>query len=143
MYFCEATTNIVRQDRSAKIVGTPVVSVKIGDHCYYGLCDIGASASVIPYTIYQEIKREIGPCELEEVDLEIKLASKDVIHPIGIVKDVQVLCGKVKYPADFLIWGQLKINFVLSYSVDVVSWITDTGSKGYPLFRFGMGREGG
>ena len=25
----------------------------------------------------------------------------------------------------------------------VVSWITDTGSKGYPLFRFGMGREGG
>ena len=26
---------------------------------------------------------------------------------------------------------------------DVVSWITDTGSKGYPLFRFGMGREGG
>ena len=25
----------------------------------------------------------------------------------------------------------------------VVSWITDTGSKGYPLLRFGMGREGG
>ena len=25
----------------------------------------------------------------------------------------------------------------------VVSWITDTGSKGYPLFMFGMGREGG
>ena len=22
-------------------------------------------------------------------------------------------------------------------------WITDTGSKGYPLFRFGTGREGG
>ena len=26
---------------------------------------------------------------------------------------------------------------------DVVSWITDTGSKGYPLFKFGMGHEGG
>ena len=25
----------------------------------------------------------------------------------------------------------------------VVSWITDTGSKGDPLFRFGMGCEGG
>ena len=25
----------------------------------------------------------------------------------------------------------------------VVSWFTDTGSKGYPLFRFGTGREGG
>ena len=28
-------------------------------------------------------------------------------------------------------------------SHNVVSWITDTGSKGYPLFRFGTGREGG
>ena len=28
-------------------------------------------------------------------------------------------------------------------TVSVVYWITDTGSKGYPLFRFGMGREGG
>ena len=26
---------------------------------------------------------------------------------------------------------------------DVMSWIRDTGSKGYPLFRFGMGREEG
>ena len=25
----------------------PVISVKIGDHCYHGLCDMGASASVI------------------------------------------------------------------------------------------------
>ena len=32
----------------------------------------------------------------------------------------------------------------INYEYDcVVSWITDTGSKGYPLFRFGMGREGG
>ena len=45
IYFFEAATNIVRQDKSAKVIGTPVVSVKIGDHCYYGLCDMGASAS--------------------------------------------------------------------------------------------------
>ena len=32
--------------------------------------------------------------------------------------------------------------FKLLY-VFVVSWITDTGSKEYPLFRFVMGREGG
>ena len=34
------------------IVGMPVISVKIGHHCYHGLCDMGASASVIPYDLY-------------------------------------------------------------------------------------------
>ena len=29
----------------------PVVSVKIGDHCYHGLCDMGASVSAIPFTL--------------------------------------------------------------------------------------------
>ena len=37
----------------------PVVSVKIGDHCYHGLCDIGASVSAIPFSLYEEIKDEI------------------------------------------------------------------------------------
>ena len=41
----------------------PVISVKIGDHCYHGLCDMGASASVIPHTLYEEIKNEIAPVE--------------------------------------------------------------------------------
>ena len=101
--FCEAAINIVRQDKSAKVFGTPVVSVKIGDHCYYGLCDMGASASAIPYSLYQEVMREITPCELEYIDLEIKLANRDVIHLVGIVRDVEVLCGKVKYPTNFLV----------------------------------------
>ena len=111
IYFCEAATNIVRQDKSAKVVGTPVVSVKIGDHCYYGLCDMGASASAIPYTLYQEIMREIAPCELENIDLEIKLANRDVIHPVGIVRDDEILCVKVKYPTDFLVLGSVKDKF--------------------------------
>ena len=33
------------------VVGMPVISVKIGDHCYHGLCDMGASVSAIPYTL--------------------------------------------------------------------------------------------
>ena len=93
IYFCEAATNIVRQDKSAKVVGTHVVSVKIGDHCYYGLCDMGTSESAIPYSLYQEVMREIAPCEID-IDLEIKLDNRDVIHPLGIVRDVEVLCGK-------------------------------------------------
>jgi hypothetical protein len=62
-----------------------VLSVGIGDHCYYGLCDIGASSSVIPFELYKEIMYEIAPCELEEVDVVIQLANRATISPIGIV----------------------------------------------------------
>ena len=45
----------------------PVVSVKIGDHCYHGLCDIGSSMSAIPFTLYQEIMDDIAPAEIEDM----------------------------------------------------------------------------
>jgi hypothetical protein len=82
-----------------------VLSVRIGDHCDYGLCDIGASSSVIPYELYREIMQEIGSCELEDIDVVIQLANRKTISPIGIVRDVKVLCSKTKYPADFLVLG--------------------------------------
>ena len=60
IYFYGETANIARPD--AKIhrpmVGMPVISVKIGDHCYHGLCDMGASASAIPFSLYNEITHE-------------------------------------------------------------------------------------
>jgi hypothetical protein len=82
-----------------------VLSVRIGDHCYYGLCDIGASSSAIPYELYREIMHEISSCELEDIDVVIQLANRETISPIGIVRDVEVLCDKTKYPADFLVLG--------------------------------------
>ena len=48
---------------------------------------------------------DIAPAELEDIDVTIKLANRDTISPIGIVRDVEVLCAKVKYPADFLVHG--------------------------------------
>ena len=39
---------------------TPAILVKIGDHCYHGLCDMGASVSAISYTLYQEIMKDIA-----------------------------------------------------------------------------------
>ena len=53
IYFCEEAARIAKPDKKDKhrrVVGMPVVSVKIGDHCYHGLCDIGASVSAIPYS---------------------------------------------------------------------------------------------
>ena len=43
----------------------------------------------------------IAPDEIEDIDVTIKLADRDIISPIGIVRDVEVLCGKIKYPTDF------------------------------------------
>ena len=57
----------------------PIVSVKIGDHCYRGLCDLGASVSAIQFTLYQEIMNDIAPVEIEDIDVTIKLANRDTI----------------------------------------------------------------
>ncbi|KAK1607479.1 hypothetical protein QYE76_031152 [Lolium multiflorum] len=103
--FCEDASNIVSHPNKPKQVSVPMLSVRIGDHCYYGLCDIGASVSAIPYELYTEIMHEIGSCELEDIDVIIHLANRETISPIGIVRDVEVLCGKIKYPADFLVLG--------------------------------------
>ena len=67
--------NLIKKDKHRPFVGMPVVSVKIGDHCYHGLCDIGASVSAIPYTLYQEIMKDIAPAEIEDIDVTIKLAN--------------------------------------------------------------------
>ena len=97
----------------------PVISVKIGDHCYHGLCDMGASVSAIPHSLYEEIVHDIAPAELEGIDVTIKLANRDTISPIVIVRDVEVLCRKVKYPTDFLVLGSHKMTFVPLSLVDL------------------------
>ncbi|KAK1641934.1 hypothetical protein QYE76_059739 [Lolium multiflorum] len=90
--FCEDASNIVSHPNKPKQASVPMLSVRIGDHCYYGLCDIGASVSAIPYELYTEIMHEIDSCELEDIDVVIQLANRKTISPIGIVRDVEVLC---------------------------------------------------
>ena len=84
------------KDKNRPVVGMPVISIKIGDHFYHGLCDMGASARAIPHDLYKEIMHKIAPAEIEVIDVTIKLANRDTISPIGIVGDVEVLCGKTK-----------------------------------------------
>ena len=86
IYFCDEATRIAKPDMKDKhrpIGCMPVVSIKIGDHCYHGLCDVGASASVIPHDLYKEIMHDIAPVELEGIDVTIKLANRDTISPVG------------------------------------------------------------
>jgi hypothetical protein len=49
---------------------------------------------------------EFAPCELKDIDMVIQLANRETVLPIGIVRDVEVLCGKTEYPTDFLVLGK-------------------------------------
>ena len=51
IYFCDEAARIAKPDEKDKhrlVVGMPVVSVKIGDHCYHGLSDMRVQYP-IPY----------------------------------------------------------------------------------------------
>ena len=83
IYFCDEAARIAKLDNKDKyrpVVGMPVVSVKIGDHCYHGLCDIGASVSAITFTLYQEIMNDLAPAEIEDIDVTIKHANRERHH---------------------------------------------------------------
>ena len=54
---------------------------------------------------------DIAPAEIEDIDVTIKLANRDIISPVGIVRDVEVLCGKIKYHSDFLILASPQDDF--------------------------------
>ena len=54
---------------------------------------------------------DIAPAKIEDIDVTIKLANRDIITPLGIVRDVEVLHGKIKYPTDFLVLGSPHDDF--------------------------------
>ena len=54
IYLCNEAARIAKPDKKDKhrpVVGMHVVSVKIRDCCYHGLCDLDASVSAIPFTL--------------------------------------------------------------------------------------------
>ena len=54
---------------------------------------------------------DIAPAEIEDIDVTIKLANRDTTSLIGIVRDVEVLCGKIKYRTNFLVLGSPQDDF--------------------------------
>ena len=58
------------------------------------LCDLGASVSLMPHTIFQKI----GVGELKPTRMTLQLADSSVRLPMGIVEDVPVQVGKFFVP---------------------------------------------
>jgi hypothetical protein len=42
---------------------------------------------------------------MEETSITIQLPNKEYICPLGMVRYVEVLVGKIKYPVDFIVLG--------------------------------------
>ncbi|KAJ1697152.1 hypothetical protein LUZ63_005664 [Rhynchospora breviuscula] len=63
------------------------------------LCDMGASVSLMPKTVFERI----GFGELEPTDMIIQLADSSKRLPMGEIKDVPVQVGKFLVPGDFVV----------------------------------------
>jgi hypothetical protein len=50
-----------------------------------------------------EVKSDIDPIEIGHTCMTIQLANKETICHAGIVREVEVLVGKVEYPVDFVV----------------------------------------
>ena len=113
IYFCGETANIVKPDAKIHrpVVGMPIISVKIGDHCYHGLCDMGASASAIPHSLYKEIVHDIAPAEIEDIDFTIKLANRYIYHQLGLLEMLKSCVGKLNILLIFLFLVPHKMIF--------------------------------
>ena len=72
----------------------PIVSVKIGDHCYHGLCDLGASVSAIPFSLYEEIKNEMAPAEIEDIHVILNLPIEIPYHQLGFLEMLKSCVGR-------------------------------------------------
>jgi hypothetical protein len=62
-----------------------------------------------------EVKSDIDPIEMEEKDMTIQLANKEIICPVRIVRDVEVLLEKSNILLISLLLLFLKIASILSY----------------------------
>jgi hypothetical protein len=54
---------------------------------------------------------DMDPIHMEERCITIQLASKEYMCPLGMVRDVEVLVGKIKYPTDFIVLGFSQDSF--------------------------------
>ncbi|GKA69233.1 DNA-directed DNA polymerase [Tanacetum coccineum] len=70
-------------------------------HIDNALADLGASISLMPYTIYEKL----GLGEPKANRMSLELADRSIQYPRGIVKNVLIKVDKFILPIDFIISG--------------------------------------
>ncbi|KAK9683896.1 hypothetical protein RND81_10G173100 [Saponaria officinalis] len=80
--------------------GSFSIPCTIGTHTISNaLCDLGASVSVLPYSICQKL----GLGELKCSNVTLQMADRSLKRPLGILEDVPVKVGQFFYPVDFVV----------------------------------------
>ena len=70
-----------------------------GTHFVKALCDIGASVSLMPYSIYKRLY--LG--ELKPTNMFLSMADKYITYPLGILENVPTKVEKFIILADFVV----------------------------------------
>jgi Retrotransposon gag protein len=79
--------------------GRFAITIGLGHHKYLALIDLGASASLMPLSIWKEI--QLG--DLRPVNMKLFMADGSCTHSTGILDDVPVQVGKFFVPNDFVV----------------------------------------
>ncbi|XP_021746437.1 uncharacterized protein LOC110712285 [Chenopodium quinoa] len=68
-------------------------------HLGKALCDLGASVSLMPFSVYQKLN--VG--NLSPTNITLQLADRSTKLPIGKVEDIPLRVGKFTFPVDFYV----------------------------------------
>jgi hypothetical protein len=80
--------------------GVPTISCLIGTQKFdHALCDLGASISILPKVIYDQLNHD----SLVPTSMHLQLADQLIPHPVGIAKDIPVRIRNSFIPVDFVV----------------------------------------
>ena len=143
------TNHAYYMPKKRKDPGGFVIEVGIRGRKFRALCDLGASISLLPLSIWKEL--DLG--ELRPERLRVSLADGSCTEPSGSAEDVLLKIGGFYVPHDFLV-GDVKINPVapiilgrpflatVGAVIDVIKGRMTFNIKGEKL-KFGIHKECG
>ena len=77
----------------------PMVKIKFNNFSCFALCDVGASASVLPKRMYDMLElKPFDPCSFG-----VRLVDSSVKKPLGRIDDVLIVVNDNYVPVDFLV----------------------------------------
>lgn len=77
----------------------PTIKIKIKDHEFYALCDLGASVSTIPKTLCDLL----GFRDFDDCSINLHLADSTIEKPMGRTNDVIIVANRNYVPVDFIV----------------------------------------
>ncbi|KAJ9173160.1 hypothetical protein P3X46_016324 [Hevea brasiliensis] len=82
--------------------GSFSIPCHIGESCYVKtLCDLGASVSLMPLSIYEKLNMR----DLKPTHISLQLADRSIKYPEGILENIPLKVGKFYIPVDFCHFG--------------------------------------